>query len=129
MKLNKIIAIKLLLSLVILFSFSSCSKQASSKNQSKATGWKINDKNDLAFDFNRSRDYDSINSKNGISRRAQLQWTSRRDLTLPGVSKPLPMRSYVRALISDNYNWSIGATSVTTPRVWAIQLGFTVSLF
>ena len=91
--------------------------------------WKIDDKNDLAFDFNRSRDYDSINSKNGISRRAQLQWTSRRDLTLPGLSKPLPVRSYVRALASDNYNWSIGATSVTTPRVWAIQLGFTVSLF
>ena len=44
MKLNKIIAIKLLLSLVILVSFSSCSKQSSSKNQSKATGWKINDK-------------------------------------------------------------------------------------
>ncbi len=91
--------------------------------------WKIDDKNDLAFDFNRSRDYDSINSKNGISRRAQLQWTSRRDLTLPGLSKPLPMRSYVRTLLSDNYNWSIGATSVSTPRVWAIQLGFTVSLF
>jgi hypothetical protein len=91
--------------------------------------WKIDDKNDVAFDFNRSRDYDSINSKNGINRRAQLQWTSRRDLTLPGLSKALPMRSYVRALVSDNYNWSVGAINVTTPRVWAIQLGFTVSMF
>jgi hypothetical protein len=91
--------------------------------------WKINDKNDLAFDFNRSRDYDSINTRNAISRRAQLQWSSRRDLTLPGMSRPFPMRSYVRTIVSDNYNWSIGATSVTTPRIWAIQLGFTVSLF
>ncbi len=44
MKLNKTIAIKLLLSLVIIVGFSSCSKQSSSKNQSKSTGWKINDK-------------------------------------------------------------------------------------
>ena len=92
-------------------------------------GWKVNDKNDIAFDVNRSRDYDSINSKNGITRRAQLQWTSRRDLALPGVSKPLPMRSYVRALVSDNYNWSLDTPNANTPRVWAIQLGFTVSLF
>ena len=42
MKLNKTIAIKLLLSLVIIVGFSSCSKQSSSKNQSKSTGWKIN---------------------------------------------------------------------------------------
>ena len=44
MKLNKTIAVKFLLSLVIIVGFSSCSKQSSSKNQSKATGWKINDK-------------------------------------------------------------------------------------
>jgi hypothetical protein len=96
---------------------------------SSKASWRIDDKNDVALDVNRSRDYDSINSKNGISRRAQIQWTSKRDLTLPGLSKPLPMRSYVRGLVSDNYNWSIGATSVATPRVWAVQLGFTVSLF
>ena len=44
MKLNKTIAVKVLLSVVIIVGFSSCSKQSSSKNQSKATGWKINDK-------------------------------------------------------------------------------------
>ena len=44
MKINKIIAVKLLLSLVILVGFSSCSKKSSSNNGSKATGWKINDK-------------------------------------------------------------------------------------
>ena len=96
---------------------------------SAKAGWKVDDKNDIAFDVNRSRDYDSINTKNGITRRAQLQWTSRRDLTFPGLSKALPMRSYVRALVSDNYNWSIGTANANTPRVWAIQLGFTVSLF
>ena len=44
MKVNKIMAIKLLLSLVIIVGFTSCSKKGSSKNASKATGWKINDK-------------------------------------------------------------------------------------
>jgi gliding motility-associated lipoprotein GldJ len=44
MKVNKIMAIKLLLSLVIAIGFTSCSKKSSSKNSSKATGWKINDK-------------------------------------------------------------------------------------
>ena len=37
-------AIKLLLSLVIVIGFTSCSKKSSSKNSSKATGWKVNDK-------------------------------------------------------------------------------------
>ncbi|MET0759337.1 MAG: gliding motility lipoprotein GldJ [Flavobacterium sp.] len=44
MKVNKIMAIKLLLSLVIIFGFTSCGKKSSSKNASTATGWKINDK-------------------------------------------------------------------------------------
>src|SRR6187402_1589082 len=44
MKVNKIIAVKLLLSLVIMVGFTSCSKKGDSKGGSKATGWKINDK-------------------------------------------------------------------------------------
>jgi len=43
MKLNKIIAVKLLLSLALILIFaSSCSKKTSSKNASSATGWQIN---------------------------------------------------------------------------------------
>ncbi|MGV3695606.1 gliding motility lipoprotein GldJ [Flavobacterium sp.] len=45
MKVNKIIAVKLLLSLlVIMVGFTSCSKKGSSKGGSRATGWKVNDK-------------------------------------------------------------------------------------
>ncbi len=45
MKVNKIMAIKLLLSIVIVIGITtSCSKKSSSKNSSTATGWKINDK-------------------------------------------------------------------------------------
>ncbi|MCA6423984.1 MAG: gliding motility lipoprotein GldJ [Flavobacterium sp.] len=44
MKVNKIIAVKLLLSLVIIIGFASCSKKSDTKGSSKATGWKINDK-------------------------------------------------------------------------------------
>jgi gliding motility-associated lipoprotein GldJ len=45
MKVNKIMTIKLLLSLVIVLGITtSCSKKSSSKNSSTATGWKINDK-------------------------------------------------------------------------------------
>ncbi len=44
MKVNKIMATKLLLTLIIAIGFTSCSKKSSSKNSSKATGWKINDK-------------------------------------------------------------------------------------
>ena len=45
MKVNKVIAAKLLLSLlVIMVGFTSCSKKGSNKGGSKATGWKINDK-------------------------------------------------------------------------------------
>ena len=44
MKVNKIMSVKVLLALVIALGFTSCSKKSSSKNASKATGWKINDK-------------------------------------------------------------------------------------
>ncbi len=45
MKVNKIMTVKLLLSLVIVLGFAtSCSKKSSTKNASTATGWKINDK-------------------------------------------------------------------------------------
>ncbi len=36
--------LRLLLGLIVMFGFSSCSKNSSSKNSSTATGWKINDK-------------------------------------------------------------------------------------
>ena len=44
MKVNKIMALNLLLTLVIVFGTASCSKKSSSKATSSATGWKINDK-------------------------------------------------------------------------------------
>ena len=44
MKANKIMTIRLLLSLVIMVGFTSCSKKSDSKGGSRATGWKINDK-------------------------------------------------------------------------------------
>lgn len=44
MKVNKKMTLKLLLVLVVMFGFASCSKKSSSKNSSTATGWKINDK-------------------------------------------------------------------------------------
>jgi gliding motility-associated lipoprotein GldJ len=44
MKVNKIMTVKLLLALAIVFGFTSCSKKSSSKSTSSATGWKINDK-------------------------------------------------------------------------------------
>ncbi len=44
MKVNKIMTIRLLLVLAVVFSISSCSKGSNSKNVSSATGWKINDK-------------------------------------------------------------------------------------
>ena len=43
MKVNKIMAIRLLLSLIVVLGFSSCSKKGSSKSASRGTGWKIND--------------------------------------------------------------------------------------
>src|SRR5690606_19484900 len=45
MKVNKFMAIRLLLSVIIVIGFASCSKKSSSKGSSTATGWKINDKN------------------------------------------------------------------------------------
>ena len=44
MKVNKILTVKLMLTIAVLFGFASCSKQSSSKDKSSATGWKINDK-------------------------------------------------------------------------------------
>ncbi|MDI1256535.1 MAG: gliding motility lipoprotein GldJ [Flavobacterium sp.] len=44
MKVNKIMAMKLMLSLALVFGFASCSKNSGNKNASSATGWKINDK-------------------------------------------------------------------------------------
>ena len=51
MKVNKIMAVKLLLSLVIILGFTSCGKKSSTKGGSSATGWKINDKKG-GFQFN-----------------------------------------------------------------------------
>jgi len=44
MKTSKIMTIRLLLSLVIVVGFTSCSKKSDSKGGSRATGWKVNDK-------------------------------------------------------------------------------------
>jgi len=44
MKVNKIMAIRLMLSLALVLGLASCSKNSSSKNASAATGWKLNDK-------------------------------------------------------------------------------------
>lgn len=51
MKVNKIMAVRLLLASVIVFGFTACSKGSGSKNTSSATGWKINDKNG-GFQYN-----------------------------------------------------------------------------
>lgn len=44
MKVNKILAVQLLMSVAIVASVVSCSKNSSSKNKSAATGWELNDK-------------------------------------------------------------------------------------
>ena len=44
MKVNKVMTLRLLFGLIVMFGFASCSKSSSSKNSSTATGWKINDK-------------------------------------------------------------------------------------
>ncbi|CCG52620.1 Gliding motility lipoprotein precursor GldJ [Flavobacterium indicum GPTSA100-9 = DSM 17447] len=44
MKVNKIMALKLLVALSLTIGFTSCSKKGSTKGGSTATGWKINDK-------------------------------------------------------------------------------------
>ncbi|MBD3723787.1 MAG: gliding motility lipoprotein GldJ [Flavobacteriaceae bacterium] len=51
MKIKKMMALKLLLALSVAIGLSSCSKGSSSKGDSKATGWKINDKNG-GFQYN-----------------------------------------------------------------------------
>ncbi len=43
MKVNKIMAIRLMLALALVVGFSGCGKKSSSKSSSRATGWKIND--------------------------------------------------------------------------------------
>ncbi|HEX8563280.1 MAG TPA: gliding motility lipoprotein GldJ [Flavobacterium sp.] len=45
MKVNKFMAVRLLLCVVIALGFTGCSKKSNSKSASTATGWKINDKN------------------------------------------------------------------------------------
>jgi gliding motility-associated lipoprotein GldJ len=44
MKVNKIIALRLMLSLIMIIGFASCSKKSSSKNASRATGWNVDGK-------------------------------------------------------------------------------------
>lgn len=51
MKVNKIMAVRALFTLIVLLGFTSCSKKSSSKNTSSATGWKINDQNG-GFQYN-----------------------------------------------------------------------------
>ena len=45
MKIRKIMALKLLLAMAVTIGFTSCSKNSNSNGGSRATGWKINDKN------------------------------------------------------------------------------------
>ncbi|CAM2935242.1 gliding motility lipoprotein GldJ [Flavobacterium frigoris] len=45
MKVNKIIALRLMLSVTMIVGFASCSKKSSSKNASRATGWNVDSKN------------------------------------------------------------------------------------
>ncbi|WP_310554844.1 gliding motility lipoprotein GldJ [Flavobacterium sp.] len=51
MKVNKIVTLRVLFSLIVLLGFTSCSKKSNSKNISSATGWKINDPNG-GFQYN-----------------------------------------------------------------------------
>src|SRR5213083_1107807 len=44
MKVNKINVLRLMLPLTLVLAFASCSKNASSKDKSSATGWNLNDK-------------------------------------------------------------------------------------
>jgi len=53
MKVNKIMTVRILFSMIVLLGFASCSKKSSSKNTSAATGWKINDPNG-GFQYNSS---------------------------------------------------------------------------
>ncbi|MBQ0116442.1 MAG: gliding motility lipoprotein GldJ [Flavobacterium sp.] len=51
MKINRVLTLQMLAALALTFTFASCSKSGSSKGTSKATGWKINDKNG-GFQYN-----------------------------------------------------------------------------
>lgn len=51
MKVNKIMTVRALFTLIVVLGFASCSKKSSSKNTSSATGWKINDQNG-GFQYN-----------------------------------------------------------------------------
>ncbi|TRX20673.1 gliding motility lipoprotein GldJ [Flavobacterium franklandianum] len=44
MKVNKIMALRLILSMILIVSFASCSKKSSSKNTSQGTGWNVDSK-------------------------------------------------------------------------------------
>lgn len=44
MKVNKIMALRLMLSMMLVLGFASCSKKSSSKNSSRATGWNVDGK-------------------------------------------------------------------------------------
>jgi gliding motility-associated lipoprotein GldJ len=44
MKVNKVIALRLMLSMIMIIGFASCSKKSSSKNASRATGWNVDSK-------------------------------------------------------------------------------------
>jgi len=44
MKVNKIMALRLMLSVMLVLGFASCSKKSSSKNSSRATGWNVDGK-------------------------------------------------------------------------------------
>ena len=44
MKVNKIMALRLMLSVILVLGFASCSKKSSSKNSSRATGWNVDGK-------------------------------------------------------------------------------------
>ncbi|KVV14574.1 gliding motility lipoprotein GldJ [Flavobacterium sp. TMP13] len=48
MKANKIMALKLMLSMTLILGMTSCSKKSSSNNSSRATGWNVNDINGSA---------------------------------------------------------------------------------
>ena len=51
MKIKKMMTLRLLLALVVAIGFTSCSKNSGTKGGSRATGWKINDKNG-GFQYN-----------------------------------------------------------------------------
>ena len=49
MKVNKIIALRLILSLMLITSLASCSKKQSSKNASQGTGWNVDGKKAASY--------------------------------------------------------------------------------